>query len=427
MTSFSEFANSFQEKSRLRLEGISKLCEKTGNPQKGLNFIHIAGTNGKGSVCAFLQKIITLSGKKCGKFISPNMLDVCERISIDGKNISKEDMDRLLSVMEKCVSEIKEETGDCPTQFEIWTAAAFLYFKEQGCDVVVLETGLGGRLDATNVIEKNLCAVITPIGIDHTSYLGNTIEEIAAEKAGIIKEGCPVITAPQKEGAMRVLSLAAKEKNSPFFKALPVLKSRNDGFCEIFDTEGASNIRLGLLGGYQAQNGALAVTVARFLGIDDRFIRQGFLQAKNPGRFEILCKNPVIVFDGAHNESGMQALVSSINRYFCGKRLSVIYGAMADKDFSAVLKVLTDAALSDKIKVYTVTVENNPRAQSALNLCCGFKKAGFNAEECKNVREAILKAKKAGDTTVICGSLYLYKDVYENAKDIIKIENLEKS
>ena len=128
MTSFSEFANSFQEKSRLRLEGISKLCEKTGNPQKGLNFIHIAGTNGKGSVCAFLQKIITLSGKKCGKFISPNMLDVCERISIDGKNISKEDMDRLLSVMEKCVSEIKEETGDCPTQFEIWTAAAFLYF-----------------------------------------------------------------------------------------------------------------------------------------------------------------------------------------------------------------------------------------------------------------------------------------------------------
>ena len=182
MGSFKNYANSFQAKSRLGLESVGCLCEKCGNPQKKLKYIHVAGTNGKGSTCAFLQCILTDSGLKTGKFISPNMIDVCERISIDGKNISSEEMDALLFEVEKAALSVEKEKGAMPTQFEIWTAAAFIYFARENCDIVVLETGLGGRLDATNIIDAPLCSIITKIDIDTLNIWAELLKKLPLKR-----------------------------------------------------------------------------------------------------------------------------------------------------------------------------------------------------------------------------------------------------
>ena len=187
---FKKFANSFQAVARLKLEGITCLMKHLGNPQDDLKFIHIAGTNGKGSVCNFLQNIFSDAGYRTGRYTSPNLISVCERISVDGELISQVDIDRIMKVVENAAKAVEVEIGDFPTQFEIWTAAAFCYFKEQKCDIVILETGLGGVRDATNVIKPPVAAVITTIDVDHVEYLGNSLTGIAEAKAGIIKNGC---------------------------------------------------------------------------------------------------------------------------------------------------------------------------------------------------------------------------------------------
>ncbi len=421
MSGFTTYANSFQAVSRLRLEGIARLCDKLGEPQRALRFIHVAGTNGKGSVCAFLQSILTLSGKRCGKFISPNMLRVTERISVDGRDISSADMQRIMNTVEPVVREIEAETGDTPTQFEIWTAAAFVYFKEQRCDVVVLETGLGGRLDATNIIEKNLCAVITPIGIDHTAYLGNTLEKIAVEKAGIIKPACPVITARQAPEAMRVIENACAERESELRVSLAAKNIRTQGGALFFDTDNANNIEVGLQGLYQAENAALALTVARFLNIDEQTARRGLLRARNIGRFELLCAKPPIIFDGAHNESGLRALTQSVKSRFKNAPLSIVYAAMADKDLAAAVRVFRECGFDGNCSFYTVTVKDNPRAQTAPRLCEALRENGFCAEACENVSAALCAAFSKGKPTIVCGSLYLYKDIADAGLDFINI------
>ncbi|MBQ8391606.1 MAG: bifunctional folylpolyglutamate synthase/dihydrofolate synthase [Clostridia bacterium] len=418
MSNFKEYANSFQAKSRLGLESIGELCEKCQNPQKKLKFVHVAGTNGKGSTCAFLQCILSESGLKCGKFISPNMIDVCERISIDGKSISQGEMDLLLTQVEKYAKEVEQEKGAMPTQFEIWTAAAFIYFAKEKCDIVVLETGLGGRLDATNIIDAPLLSIITKIDIDHIEYLGGTIEKIAAEKAGIIKKGSTVITTPnQPKEALSVLEQTAKEQGAEFVLASECVNYPPRGMSEIFDLGEFKNLKINLSGIHQTENASLAVKAAQLLEIEEKYIREGLDKARNIGRFEKISENPLVVFDGAHNLSGTEALTNAINRYFPEERISIIYAAMADKDIDASLCHLKENGFCERSEIFTVPVKDNPRAALPETLAEKFKGFGFDATPFKSIGEAFEAAVKENPVTLICGSLYLYKDFAEYIKE----------
>jgi len=411
MNDFKTYANSFQAKSRLGLESIGALCLKCGNPQNKLKFIHIAGTNGKGSTCAFLQCILTDSGLKTGKFISPNMIDVCERISIDGENISQKELDEILAEVETAAKEGEKEKGSMPTQFEIWTAAAFIYFEKQNCDIVVLETGLGGRLDATNIINAPILSIITKIDIDHIEYLGGTIEKIAAEKAGIIKQGSKVITTPhQQKEALVVLKEAAQGKGAEFLVAENCENHSHEGMSEIFDLGGLKRLKINLAGIHQTENASLAVKAAQILGIDEKYIRSGLDKARNIGRFEKISDNPTVIFDGAHNLNGTEALVSAVNRYFPEKRLSIIYAAMADKDIDASLNHFKENGFCERTKIFTVPVKDNPRAEKPEILAEKFTKFGFTSISCLDIGQAYESALKEQNIILICGSLYLYKD-----------------
>ena len=414
MSDFKTYANSFQAKSRLGLESVGALCHKCGNPQDKLKFIHVSGTNGKGSTCAFLQCILTDSGLKTGKFISPNMIDVCERISIDGKNISKEELDEILSEVENSAKEVEKEKGAMPTQFEIWTAAAFIYFAKQCCDIVVLETGLGGRLDATNIIDAPVISIVTKIDIDHIEYLGGTIEKIATEKAGIIKSGSRVITTPdQPKEALAVLKETAQEKDAEFIIAQALENHSREGMSEIFDLGELKYLKINLAGIHQTENASLAVTAAQLLGIEEKYIRSGLIRARNIGRFEKLSENPTVIFDGAHNLNGTQALVDAINRYFPEERLSIIYAAMADKDIDASLLHLKENGFTKRAEIFTVPVKNNPRAETPEKLAEKFKSFGFNVSAYDTIGDAYKVATDKKNIVLICGSLYLYKDFAE--------------
>lgn len=419
MGEFKIYANSFQTKSRLGLESIGALCHKCGNPQKKLKYIHVAGTNGKGSVCAFLQCILSAAGLKTGKFISPNMIDVCERISIDGKNISESEMDMLLSQVEKAAKEVEQEKGSLPTQFEIWTAAAFIYFAKEKCDVVVLETGLGGRLDATNIIDAPVLSIITKIDVDHIEYLGGTIEKIAAEKAGIIKKGTKVITTSnQSEAALDVLRKKADDEGAEFILAKKTENHRNEGMSEIFDLPQLNNLKINLAGIHQTENASLAVAAAQLLGIREEYIRIGLQKARNIGRFEKISDSPVVIFDGAHNVSGTQALISAMNRYFPDEKISVIYASMADKDIDASLRLFKESDFPNRAKIFTVPVKDNPRTQTPEKLASQFETFGFQAVPCTDIGKAYEMAMKEENIILICGSLYLYKDFTESTKKI---------
>ena len=419
MSDFKTYANSFQTKSRLGLESVGALCLKCGNPQNKLKFIHVAGTNGKGSTCAFLQCILTESGLKTGKFISPNMIDVCERISIDGKNISKEALDKILSSVETAAKEVEQEKGAMPTQFEIWTAAAFIYFAKGNCDIVVLETGLGGRLDATNIIDAPVLSIITKIDIDHIEYLGGTIEKIAAEKAGIIKKGSTVITTPnQSEDVIAVLREKAEGEGAEFILAKKTENHRHEGMSEIFDIPQLINLKINLAGIHQTENASLAVEAAQHLGIDEEYIRIGLETARNIGRFEKISDSPLVIFDGAHNVSGTEALMSAINRYFPDEKISVIYASMADKDIDASLRLLKENGFCRRAKIFTVPVKDNPRAQTPEKLASQFESFGFETVPCTDIGAAYELAIKEQSIILLCGSLYLYKDFAEYTKKI---------
>lgn len=411
MKNFKEYANSFQSKSILGLESIGALLEKLNNPHKGMRYIHVAGTNGKGSVCAFLQNILTFSGLKTGKFISPNMIEVYERISIDGENISPGDMNSLLETVQNACAEVEKEKGVLPTQFEIWTAAAFLYFKEKRCDIVILETGLGGRLDATNIIDSNVCSIITRIDMDHTEYLGDTIEKVAFEKAGIIKKGCPVITL-SSQNALSVITDRANSLNSRVFLTQNASNIENKSLTEIFDYKKYKALEINLAGIHQVENATLAIEAADFLNIDEEYIRRGLKKARNIGRFEKISENPLIIFDGAHNYCGIKSLIESVKRYFPDEKMSIIFSAMKDKEIDSSIKAIKEADFVNE--VYTVAVKDNPRGATAEELKEKFEHYGFTAFDCESIKEAIKKAASKENATLICGSLYLYKDLKES-------------
>ena len=403
--SFLKYANSFQAVARLRLESITCLLEILDNPHKKINCIHVAGTNGKGSVCAFLQSILTASGKKTGKYISPEMFDVRERISIDGEMISQTDLDLLMDEVHTAAEKAKESLGELPTQFEIWTAAAFLYFHRQNCDIAVIETGLGGERDATNVTQKPLLSIITRIDMDHMNYLGNSLYDIASAKAGIIKSGCPVITLKQLPDAQRAIDEVTKEKNCPITFIGDTENQSHQNGCEVFDYKGIKDIALGISGFVQAENARLAIEAALALGINESHIKEGLSKARNIGRFDLIGKN--IIFDGAHNPNGMEALVNSLKRYYPQSKKTFICGFMGDKDLSGVFSSLSEFKNST---FYAITVQDNPRAMSGNDIKKTAAPFGIDMQVCETVNDAIKKAAN-DELIIICGSLYTYKDI----------------
>ena len=407
-TDFKSYANSFQAVTVPGLERISKLLDYLGHPEDKLKFIHVAGTNGKGSVCANISSVLIEAGYTVGKYISPNLIRVNERISINGIDISDADLSRILGIIEPISAKVSDELSIAPTQFEIWTTAAFIYFAEKECDYVVLEVGLGGEFDATNIIKKNEIAIIARLGIDHTSYLGSTISEIAKAKAGIIKENSrtgTVITVNQEPEALEILKSTASEKGCTLEIANPV-SLYPSGIRECFSLGGLDRLLTGISGYHQIENAALAVLAAKALGIEEGFIRRGIAKAKNPARFELIRKNPTVIYDGGHNENGIEALTKSIDRYFGKTDKTVIFACMKDKEIENSLKMLGE----NNTKFIFTTVKDNPRAMSASELAKKAENLGFDGMWFDEITDAYKYAVSQGNLVVVCGSLYLYKD-----------------
>lgn len=396
------------------LEGIRLLLGNLGNPQAALRCIHVAGTNGKGSVCAYLQKMFTKAGFRTGKFISPHLIHECERISVDGEGISPAELERLMKKVHAAVKITEQITGTPPTMFEQWTAAAFCYFFECGCQMVILETGLGGAHDATNIIPPPEISVITRIAMDHMDYLGDSLAQIASAKAGIIKRradgkpGCTV-TVPQPAPAAAVLEEVCRERENQLIITGQPIIHKPDSIGECFDYADIRNVRLKMYGYHQIENACLAAEAARYAGLPAEAIRFGMENAVNPGRFEMAAED--LIFDGAHNPDGVRALMQGLDRYFPDRKRSIIFGCMRDKDIHGMLNAAAEAAEMIEA-VYTVEVKGGSRAMPANELAEVFRKKGIYAVPCGSVAQAVCLAQQTGSLVVVCGSLYLYQSLY---------------
>ena len=393
---------------------ISKLLKALSNPDRGQRFIHVAGTNGKGSVCTYLQSILTDAGYKTGKFTSPHMLCERERITVDGKSIPQTDFDR---IMEKIYSAERSIFDDAslPTRFEEWFACALIWFKECCCDYSVLETGLGGKQDATNVIEAPIMSVITQIALDHTELLGDTLEKIAYEKAGIIKppsngKGITVI-AKQNKAAFDVLEMCAKKADNRIFTVeAPSLSKINNGLLEFC----YKNITLQsrMIGKYQVENASVAAECALILNVDKWHIINGIYNAENLGRFEVLSQEPLIIFDGAHNPNGIRALTDTINSFFGGKKLNIIMAFMKEKDIDGSLDIICEQLKSFQKKFFAVGVSDNKRSAPSDEVYGKMIEKNLCAIDCKTIKNALASADLTDSLTIICGSLYLYNEYF---------------
>ncbi len=407
----------FDVKGIKRTRGLDRMrsfMHLLGDPQERLRFVHVAGTNGKGSTCACIESIMRHAGYKTGMFISPHLKDFNERISVNGENIPDADLIELANILEPVANSMEEY----PTVFELIAAAGFLYFDRCRCDIVVLEVGVGGIFDPTNIIPVPEVAVITPIGLDHCSVLGNTLPEVASNKAGIIKAGGRAAVYPGDADVNAVFSEQCRkvgaELRSPDFDAINVLSSGLDEL--IFDFGSYKNIHLPLVGTYQPRNAALALTAVDFLRLQGWHIGEGAVLAglanvKWPGRFEVLCKKPVFVLDGSHNPHGFAATAASLAHYFPERKFIFIMGIMEDKDYSGVLEIALPIAES-----IIAVAPDDGRALSSVRLSEIVRANSVDAVSCDSVEEAVhLAFKTAGNEGVICafGSLYLSSEIKE--------------
>ena len=399
--------------SRPGLSRITELLSLLGDPQDSLQFIHVAGTNGKGSTSAMTESILREAGYKTGLFVSPYIKHFNERICFCGTPISNE----ALAEATATVKPFADQMADAPTEFELITAIGLLYFKNMGCDIVVLETGMGGRLDSTNVIKSPLATVITGIALDHTEYLGDTVEKIAAEKAGIIKKGAPMLWGGRDIAARGVIEEAAAREGVRFVAAadtpVPVREMSLSG--TVADYGAFRNVHLPLLGTYQPQNlstvlAAIPLLRDAGLAIPDDAVYAGVANVHWRGRFEKLCDAPLILSDGAHNPEGIAAAKESIEHYFGDSKVLLLVGVMADKDYNGMVAEL--APLADR--VFTLTPDN-PRALSAQALADAFRAAGVCATGYATVSEAVAAAvdaaKRCEKPLISLGSLYMYAEV----------------
>ena len=397
--------------SKLGLERVTELLEKLGRPDKALKYVHIAGTNGKGSCASMLANILKCCGYKTGLFTSPYLFRFNERMKINGEEI---DNDVLAKLVER-IKPIAEAMEEHPTEFELMTAAALLWYAEEKCDIVVLEVGMGGRFDATNIIEKPEVSIIMNIGLDHTGILGDTVEKIAFEKAGIIKPGCPCVLYEQEENVEKVIENCCKERNCKLVKAdFSQIEPEFDSFeGQVFSYKGDA-YAISLLGNHQMKNAAVvaeAVKVLREQGweMDWDDVEHGFYSAQWPARFELVCQEPPVIVDGGHNPQCAQTVRDNLLHYFPDKRRVVLLGILADKDYRELLGILNEAA-----DEYVCVTPNSDRALPAEELKAEIEKTGKSAVAAESIKEGVsLALEKAGEDGMVCavGSLYMAGDI----------------
>ena len=401
-------------KAEFNLDRMFALMELLGDPQAKYPIIHVAGTKGKGSVSALCASALQVAGYKVGLYTSPHLLDYCERIQVNGEPISHEFMIEL-------VEEIKPFVAKVPklTTFEITTALGFLAFAKQGCAAAVIEVGLGGRLDATNVVMPKV-SVITSLSYDHMAVLGDTLAKIAGEKAGIIKQGVPVVSSPQKDEALEVLERVAKIKNSSLTLIgkdvkFEGLESSLDGqSLRLTDNLGPStfDVRLPLLGSHQLENAATAYAALRASGIpiSDEAIQKGFSQVQWRARFEVARREPPVIFDSAHNQDSFAKLCETLETYFPGRRVYLIFGASEDKNIPGMF-----AEMKPKIRKLIVTRADHPRALEPEKIIGLADQAGLESEAVSPVESAFRRAlelsAKDGSIVLSAGSMFVTAEV----------------
>jgi len=394
--------------SRLGLERMVQLMGLLGDPQKKLKFVHVAGTNGKGSLTALVSSVLTAAGYKTGVYTSPHLVSYCERMVIDGVEISEEALFELAETVRPCI----EQMEDKPTEFELLTGMALLYFAQQNCDIVLLEVGLGGRLDATNIIPAPEAAVIMNIGLDHVQILGDTLEKIAVEKAGIIKDGCTVITYPGTPEVEEVYEQVCAQRGAVWNKAdlEKMTFLSEDLFGQRFHWDGLRDLAIGLLGEHQRKNASVALETLFALrekgwNISDGAIRAGLAAARWPARLEVLSREPLFILDGAHNGQCAQALADSLNSLLPGRKIVFLTGVLADKDYHDIMALMMPMA-----KEFFCLTPFSERALPAVSLAARLNEWGGKATPCETVEEGIEKALAcAGKEGVVVsfGSLYL--------------------
>ncbi len=399
-----------------------KILELLGNPEKKIKYIHVAGTNGKGSTAIMITKILREAGYKVGMYTSPFLEEFEERIQINGENIQRPELSQVVTKVSKAVDKVEKLGYENPTEFEIISCAAFLYFYEKNVDFVVLEVGLGGRLDSTNVVDPLLC-VITSISYDHMNILGSTLKEIASEKAGIIKKNKTVILYPQEDESEEVIEKVAREKNASIIKvhenSARLLEVKNIGAkyyqnIEVKTKNDVYDIKLSLLGKHQLLNCSTAIhCIEELISLGVNVSKKNIISAlKNiewKGRLEVLESDPLVVIDGAHNRDGIKKLSESIGTYFKYKNIVLILGILADKEVEKMVEVISKKAE----KIITVTPHSN-RAELSKDLETVVKKYNPNCESMDDYKEAFLKGKQychKDDLLLISGSLYMIGDM----------------
>lgn len=403
----------------LGLDTIRGLLRELGNPQDDLEFIHIAGTNGKGSVLAYTSTILSEAGYRIGRYVSPTVVSYLERIQIDGKMITEESFAGLIRRIKEAIARMKAVGEPHPTVFEIETAMAFLYFRERKCDFVVLETGFGGLLDATNVIGAPVCAVFSSISRDHMGILGDTLEEIAQNKAGIIKKGCIVVTTGQKKEVKAILQKEAEKKGCPFIEAdrnaVEILEENYRGSC--FSYKGYKELRISLAGRHQIENAVTVLEVIESLKrkgyvIPMDCVYRGMEKTVWIGRFSCILEHPLVIVDGAHNEEAAQRLCENIQRYLKNRRLIYIMGVFRDKEYEKIAQIMCPFACS----VYTVDLPDTQRTLPAECLAEVVKKYCVSVRAEKSVEAAVdaaLAKAEEEDVILVFGSLSYLGEVLE--------------
>lgn len=405
----------------LGLDRMEELLRRLGNPQDDLKVIHVAGTNGKGSVSKYLEEGLSACGYKMGLYTSPYIETFNERIRYDGADISDEDLEYYGQKVVSAAEAMVADGLDSPTEFEVVTAIAFLYFAGRQADITILEVGLGGIGDSTNVVKSPLASVITSISYDHMAQLGSSLAEIAVNKAGIIKTGCPVIANVPQRDAAKIIARKAYAMGSRLYDISGIRAAVSDETpfsqkvsMELYE-KSYSDVEISMVGRHQAENLKTALATLEILRksgavkLDREALYKGLKRARQPGRFEVISEDPLVIIDGAHNEAGAQALQETMAQHFAGKKILLVAGILADKEIDSIVKFLTK--ITDHI---IVTEPDNPRKLAAEKLAEHVADFGVAAEVVSDVEAAVHRAKELADgydVILFAGSLYLIGDV----------------
>lgn len=405
----------------LGLDRMEELLRRLGNPQDDLKVIHVAGTNGKGSVSKDLEEGLSACGYKMGLYTSPYIETFNERIRYDGADISDEDLEYYGQKVVSAAEAMVADGLDSPTEFEVVTAIAFLYFADRQADITILEVGLGGIGDSTNVVKSPLASVITSISYDHMAQLGSSLAEIAVNKAGIIKTGCPVIANVPQRDAAKIIARKAYAMGSRLYDISGIRAAVSDETpfsqkvsMELYE-KSYSDVEISMVGRHQAENLKTALATLEILRksgavkLDREALYEGLKRARQPGRFEVISEDPLVIIDGAHNEAGAQALQETMAQHFAGKKILLVAGILADKEIDSIVKFLTK--ITDHI---IVTEPDNPRKLAAEKLAEHVADFGVAAEAVSDVEAAVHRAKELADgydVILFAGSLYLIGDV----------------